>query len=54
MKTFKYKKWLCKWNKDEQMYILYTPEEMEQPSGYRYPEFECSTVEECKSFIDSY
>ncbi|MDR0578986.1 MAG: hypothetical protein LBG21_00065 [Campylobacteraceae bacterium] len=54
MKTFKYKKWLCKWDKKEQTYVLFTPEEMEQPAWFRYPEFECATAEQCKEFIDSY
>jgi hypothetical protein len=54
MKSFKYKGWFCKWDKKEQVYVIYTPEEMEQPAGFRYPEMECKTAEECKSFIESY
>jgi hypothetical protein len=54
MKSFKYKKWLCEWDKEWQRYILYTPEEQEQPVGYRYPEWDCETVELAKEFIDSY
>lgn len=34
-KTFKYKGWLCEWNKEEMQYDLYTPEELEQPRGFR-------------------
>ncbi|MEA4981447.1 MAG: hypothetical protein VB066_01890 [Paludibacter sp.] len=41
-KTFKYKGWLCEWNKDTSMYSLYTPEELEQPKGFREPDTECS------------
>jgi hypothetical protein len=54
MKSFRYKNWLCEWDKSGQAYILYTPAELEQPRGFRYPETECETVQMCKEFIDSY
>jgi hypothetical protein len=54
MKNFKYKKWLCYWNDDAQIYILYTPWEIEQPKEFRYPEMELETSEMCKAFIDGY
>jgi hypothetical protein len=54
MKTFKYKSWLCEWNEEQQMFLLYTPSEQEQPRGFRYPEWEAETKEMCKQFINSY
>jgi hypothetical protein len=54
MKSFRYKNWLCEWNEAEQMFLLYTPDEMEQPKGFRQEEFECETKEMCKQFINSY
>lgn len=53
-KTFKYKGWLCEWNKKEMQYELYTPDELEQPRGFRDIEMELATVESCKQFIDNY
>jgi hypothetical protein len=52
-KSFKYKRWMCKWMDTEGMYYLYTPSEMEQPVGFRNEEFECETKEMCKDFINS-
>jgi hypothetical protein len=49
-----YKGWLIKWNKAEELYDLYTPDEMEQPSGFREVDMQLSTVEEAKVFIDNY
>jgi hypothetical protein len=54
MKSFKYKNWLCEWSEEQQMFLLYTPDELEQPKGFRQEEFECETKEICKQFIDSY
>jgi hypothetical protein len=54
MKSFKYKGWYCRWNDSEGLYFLYTPEEMEQPAGFRYYEIECTTKEQCREFIDGY
>lgn len=53
-KTFKYSGWLCEWNKETQLYSLYTPEELEQPKGFREPDIELSTIEFCKQHIDNY
>ena len=52
--SFRYKKWLCEWDKEQQMYLLYTPSEQEQPIGFRNVESECETKEMCKQFINSY
>lgn len=54
MKTFKYKRWLCEWNEAEQLYYLYTPEELEQPKGFRYSEYEAQSEKEAKEFISNY
>lgn len=54
MKSFKYKGWLCDWDEEAQEFKLYTPDELEQPKGFRYPEFEASTKEFCKELIDNY
>jgi len=53
-KTFRYKGWLCSWNKTESLYYLYTPDEQEQPAGFRTQETECSTQAQCREFINSY
>ena len=53
-KTFKFKGWLCLWDDVQQMYILYTPDELEQPRDFRTEETECETKEMCKQFINSY
>ena len=53
-KTFRYKGWLCEWNKEQMQYELYTPDELEQPRGFRNIETELATVEYCKQFIDNY
>jgi hypothetical protein len=53
-KTFKYKGWLCEWDRVSSEYNVYTPEEMELPGEYRQAEMECSTPEQCKEFINSY
>ena len=53
-KDFKYKGWLCKWSEEIQGWELYTPDELQQPVGFRNVEFECYTVAQCKEFINSY
>lgn len=53
-KTFKYKKWLCRWDEKEQQYYLYTPGELENPPGFRYSEMETATKEQAKEFINNY
>lgn len=52
--TFRYKRFGVYWNADEQEYDIYTPDEMEQPKQYRYPEISVSTEQQAKDFIDSY
>ena len=53
-KTFKYKGWLCEWNEKESMYYLYTPDELEQPKGFREPDIELGTREYCKQHINNF
>ena len=53
-KSLRYKGWLIKWNNDEQLYFLFTPEEMEQPAGFRSHETEVSMMVQAKRFIDNY
>ena len=53
-RSFKYRNWLCKWNATAGVYYLYTPGELEQPTGCRYPEMECATKDMCREFINSY
>jgi hypothetical protein len=38
----------------ETEFIVYTPEEMEQPAAVRYKEWEAGSEQEAKDFIDSY
>lgn len=52
--AFRYKRFGVYWNADEQEYDIYTPDEMEQPKQYRYPEISVSTEQQAKDFIDSY
>lgn len=53
-KSFKYKGWLCEWRKDEQLYYLFTPDELDNPKDMRYQETEISTQREAKEFINNY
>jgi len=53
-KKLKYNGWLIKWNEKEQLFDLFTPEELEQPAGFREVEMQLSTVAEAKVFIDNY
>ena len=32
-------------------YLLYSPDEMEQPKGFRYYEFEADSVKELEDFV---
>lgn len=54
MKSFRYKRWFCEWNEQEQLFYLYTPDEMEQPKGFRNSEAEVQSVIEAKEFINNY
>lgn len=49
-----YKKWGIYLDSETGILNLYTPVEMEQPHGSRYPEMEVSTIEHAKEFIDNY
>jgi len=53
-KQVKYNDWLIKWNEDDELYDLYTPDEIEQPAGYREVDIQLSTIEEAKSHIDNF
>lgn len=53
-KTFKYKGFVCYWNKEEERYELYSKEEWGYGKGYRTPEWDAGTVDECKEWIDGY
>ncbi len=53
-KTFKCKGWLCEWNEKTQSYCVYTPDELEQPKGFREPDIEFEKIEYCKSHIDNF
>ena len=53
-KSFHYKGWLCKYNANDSMFHLYTPEEMEQLAGFRICEMELSTPIQAIEFINHY
>lgn len=53
-KSMRYKNFGIFWNSEEQEYYVYTPEEMEQPKAFRYPEISTATIQDAKDFIDSY
>lgn len=52
LKNTKYKGWLIQWKKE--CFHLFTPDELEQPAGFRDPETECYSIEQAKQFIDNY
>jgi hypothetical protein len=51
--SFTYKKWLIKWNDDEQIFEAYTPDEAAQPAGYRTADFDGS-LESIYAHIDNF
>lgn len=53
-KTVRYKGWLIRWDDDSCFWLLYTPDEIEQPVEFRYAEAEIETLELSKAFIDNY
>lgn len=53
-KTYKYKGWQIKYNAISGEYLIYTPDELEQPAEFRQEEAELSSLEDAKSFIDHY
>jgi hypothetical protein len=52
--SFKYKGWYCQWIPSEQVFYLFTPDELKQPKGFLYPEMEVSNKEQAKQFINNY
>ena len=52
--SFTYRGWSCAWDSEEEVYRLYTPEEREQPPGFREEEYACASEADCRVFIDSY
>jgi hypothetical protein len=50
----KYKGWQIKWEETEQLFALFTPDELEQPVGSRQEEALLATIEQAKAFIDNY
>jgi len=53
-KSFHYAGWFCRFNRDDLMFYLYTPSEMEQPAGFRNSEMEVSTPAQAIEFINCY
>jgi len=53
-KKINYKGWQIKWEEKNQIYELFTPDEMEQPAGYRNSEMEVGSILAAKTFIDNY
>ena len=53
-KSFHYAGWFCRFNRDDLMFYLYTPSEMEQPTGFRNSEMEVSTPAQAIEFINCY
>lgn len=49
-----YKGWLIKWNKGEEIYDLYTPDEMEQPAGFREVDIQVGSIAAAKAHIDNF
>jgi hypothetical protein len=53
-KSFMYSGWMCKFDRNNMLFHLFTPGEMEQPSGSRYSEIEVSTPAQAIEFINGY
>jgi hypothetical protein len=53
-KSIEYRGWLCKYDKKDRMFHLFTPNEREQPAGVRYSEMEVSTPSQAIEFINCY
>jgi len=52
--SFFYAGWLCRFNKEDLLFHLYTPSEMEQPAGFRNSEMEVITPAQAIEFINCY
>ena len=53
-KSFAYRGWLCKYVTNDGLFHLFTPNELEQPAGFRNPEMEVSTPAQAIEFINCY
>jgi hypothetical protein len=53
-KSFNYQGWLCKYVANDGLFHLYTPNELEQPAGFRISEMEVSTSAQAIEFINGY
>ena len=53
-KSFMYAGWLCRFDRKDLLFYLYTPCEMEQPPGMRNSEFEASSPAQAIEFINCY
>jgi len=53
-KSFVYRGWLCKYITNDGLFHLFTPNELEQPAGFRNPEMEVSTPAQAIEFINCY
>ena len=53
-KSFVHAGWLCKFDANDRLFHLYTPDEMEQPAGFRNSEMEVSTPAQAIEFINCY
>jgi hypothetical protein len=51
-KSFMYSGWLCRFDRNDLMFHLYTPAEPEQPPGVRYSEFEAFSPAQAIEFIN--
>ena len=49
-----YKGWVIAEDKLTDTYYVFTKDEYSYGEGYRTPEFECCSIQECKDNIDSY
>ena len=53
-KSFSYRGWLCKYVTNDGLFHLFTPNEQEQPAGFRNSEMEVSTPAQAIEFINCY
>ena len=53
-KSFSYRGWLCMYVTNDGLFHLFTPNELEQPAGFRNSEMEVSTPAQAIDFINGY
>ena len=53
-KSFMYSGWLCRFDKKDMLFYLFTPSELEQPARMRNSEFEVSTPAQAIELINCY